>query len=64
MHLGAVAAQINNPEKQKLLKRKEELEQTIDELKYRKASMDLNEYKRQLAKALVELAQTQEALDK
>ena len=64
LHLGAVKAQINDPEKLKLLKRKEELEQSIDELKYRKASMDLSEYRKQLQQYLVELAKTQEALDK
>ncbi len=40
---------VNDPEKQKLLKHKEELEQSIDELKYRKASMDLSEYRQQAA---------------
>lgn len=64
LHLSAVAANINDPGKQKLLKRKEDLEQAIDELKYRKASMDLNDYRRQLSQYLVELAKTQEALDK
>jgi hypothetical protein len=64
LHLGAVAAQVNDPEKLKLLKRKEELEQSIDELKYRKASMDVGEYRKQLSQFLVELAKTQEALDK
>jgi len=64
MHLGAVAAQINDPEKQKLLKRKEELEQSIDDLKYHKASMDVNEYRHKLQAFLIDLAKTQEALDK
>jgi hypothetical protein len=64
LHLGAVAAQINDPEKLKLLKHKEELEQSIDELKYRKAAMDVGEYRKKLAQLLVELAKTQEALDK
>jgi len=64
LHLGAVSAQVNDPEKLKLLKRKEELEQSIDELKYKKASMDYNEYRTQLAQYLVELAKVQEALDK
>ncbi len=64
LHLGAVSAQINDPEKLKLLKHKEELEQAIDELKYKKASMDYNEYRRQLQAYLIELARTQEALDK
>jgi len=64
LHLGAVAAQINNPEKLKLLKRKEELEQAIDELKYKKASMELADYRIKLQQYLIELAKTQEALDK
>lgn len=64
LHLGAVEAEINNPEKLKLLKHKEELEQAIDTLKYRKAAMDLDDYKQQLAQYLVDLAKTQEALDK
>lgn len=64
LHLGAVAAQINDPEKLKLLKRKEELEAAIDELKYRKASMDLGEYRQQLQQYVIELAKVQEALDK
>jgi hypothetical protein len=53
-----------DPEKQKLLKQKEEVEQKIDELKYRKASMAVAEYRQQLAKYLLDLAKTQEALDK
>jgi hypothetical protein len=64
LHLGAVAAQINDPEKLKLLKHKEELEQQIDELKYKKASMDSADYRKQLQAYLLELAKTQEALDK
>jgi len=64
MHLGAVAAQINDPTKLKLLKRKEELEQSIDELKYKKASMDYGEYRKQLQGFLIELAKVQEELDK
>lgn len=64
MHLGAVAATINDPEKLKLLKQKEDLEASIDELKYRKAAMDVNDYRQKLTQLLVELAKTQEALDK
>ena len=40
---------VNDPEKQKLLKRKEELEQSIDDLKYRKASMDRGRIPAQVA---------------
>ena len=64
LHTGSAAALANDPEKQKLLKPKEEIEQKIDDLKYRKASMAVEEYRGQLAQLLVDLAKTQEALDK
>lgn len=60
---GALEAS-NSPAKHALLEKKEQLEQTIDGLKYRKAAMDPNDYKTQLTAALVELAKVQEALDK
>ncbi len=64
LHLGAAAAQSRDPAKLALLKKKEELEAAIDDLKYRKASMAAQEYRRQLQTFLLELAKTQEALDK
>jgi hypothetical protein len=64
LHLGASAAQIRDPAKLMLLKKKEELEASIDDLKYRKASMAVQEYRQQLQVFLIELARTQEALDK
>lgn len=64
LRLGAEAAQIRDPAKLMLLKKKEELEASIDDLKYRKASMDVQEYRQQLQTFLLELARTQEALDK
>lgn len=64
LHTGSAQALAKDPEKQKLLKQKEEIEQAIDELKYRKASMAVAEYRQQLSKYLVDLAKTQEALDK
>jgi len=64
LHLGAAQALAKDPEKQKLLAHKEEVETSIDELKYRKASMSITEYRQALAKLLLDLAQTQEALDK
>jgi hypothetical protein len=64
LHLGAVASYVSNPEKLKQLKRKEELEAQIDDLKYRKAAMDLNEYRQKLQGFLIELAKTQAELDK
>jgi hypothetical protein len=64
LHTGSAQALAKDPEKQKLLKEKEQIEQAIDELKYRKASMAVAEYRQQLSKYLVDLAKTQEALDK
>jgi hypothetical protein len=64
LHTGSAVALARDPEKQKLLKSKEEIEQKIDDLKYRKASMSVEDYRKQLAALLVDLAKTQEALDK
>jgi hypothetical protein len=64
LHLGATAAQIRDPAKLALLKQKEDLEAQIDDLKYRKASMAVQEYRGKLQQLLLQLAQTQEALDK
>jgi hypothetical protein len=61
---GARAIAAANPEKQKLLARKEEIEQQIDQLKYQKAALPSDVYKKELAALLLELAKTQEALDK
>ena len=46
------------------LAKKEELEQAIDKLKYEKAAMAADEYRKQLTQLLIELAKIQEALDK
>ena len=54
----------NDPAKRALLEKKEELEQRIDALKYQKAAMDPQDYKKQLTEALLELAKIQEELDK
>jgi hypothetical protein len=64
LHTGSAVALARDPEKQKLLKEKEDIEQKIDDLKYRKASMAVEDYRKQLATLLVSLSQTQEALDK
>ena len=52
------------PNKRPLLDKKEQLEQAIDKLKFEKAAMPAQEYKQQLTQLLLELAKTQEALDK
>ncbi|MGO9256901.1 MAG: hypothetical protein ACLQU1_11450 [Bryobacteraceae bacterium] len=64
VRLGANAAAARDPAKRPLLERKEQLEQAIDKLKYEKAAMPAEAYKRQLTQLLLELAKTQEALEK
>jgi len=57
-------AQAANPAKRGLLAKKERLEQQIDTLKYQRAAMSPQDYKRQLTEALVALAKVQEELEK
>ena len=64
VRLGANAAAARDPNKRPLLDKKEELEESIEKLKFEKAAMPAQEYKRQLTQLLLELAKTQEALDK
>jgi hypothetical protein len=64
LRLGGNLEASNDPNKRALLEKKENLEQKIDELKYKKAAMDPDDYKKQLTAALVELARVQEELDK
>jgi hypothetical protein len=64
LRLGTSQQAANDPAKRALLDRKDELEQKIDTLKYQKAAMAPEDYKKQLTDALVELAKVQEELDK
>ncbi|MEX2260595.1 MAG: hypothetical protein WD696_01520 [Bryobacteraceae bacterium] len=64
LRLGAAAKLAADPEMQKLLAKKEDLEQQIDRLKYQKAAIPTAEYKKQLAALLLELARTQAEIDK
>jgi hypothetical protein len=64
VRLGGNAAAARDPAKRPLLDKKEQLEEAIDKLKYDKAAMPEQEYKKQLTALLLELAKTQEALDK
>jgi hypothetical protein len=63
LKMGAVSAQMATPAKQALLKEKEETETAIDELQYRKAAMDQQQYQRQLRPLLAKLATIQAQLD-
>jgi hypothetical protein len=58
------AAAVASPQKQKLLSQKEDLEAKIDKLKYQKAAMPADEYKRELTTLLLELARTQAEIDR
>ena len=64
LRLGSSKEAANDPAKRALLDKKDELEQKIDTLKYQKAAMDPDDYKKQLTDALVELAKVQEQLEK
>jgi hypothetical protein len=64
LRLGAAQKAANDPAKRALLEKKEELEQKIDALKYQKAAMSAEDYKKQLSSALLELAKVQEELNK
>lgn len=64
VRLGAAQKAANDPAKRALLAKKEELEREIDILKYEKAAMSEEDYKKQLTSTLVELARVQEELDK
>jgi hypothetical protein len=64
VRMGANAAAARDPAKRPLLEKMEQLEQAIDRLKYDKAAMPADDYKKQLTALLLELARTQEALEK
>ncbi len=57
-------ARSTDPERRKLIDKKEDLEQQIDRLKYQKAAMPIEDYRRQLGALLLELSKTQAELDK
>lgn len=63
VRLGAASAIANNPEKRKLLAKKDQLEQEIDLLKYNKPTIAPDEYKKKLTALLLDLAKTQQELD-
>jgi hypothetical protein len=64
LRIGATAAAAKDPAKLQLLAKKEELERRIDKLKYDKAAIPPEDYRRQLGALLLELAKTQEEIDK
>ena len=64
LRIGAAQKAANDPAKRALLDKREELERKIDLLKYQKAAMNADDYKKQLSDALLELARVQGDLDK
>jgi hypothetical protein len=64
LRYGSAAAVINDPAKKDLLTKKEDIENKIDALKYQKDLMAPDEYKRQINALLLDLAKTQELIDK
>jgi hypothetical protein len=64
LRLGATQKAANDPAKRALLEKREDLERKIDTLKYQKAAMSAEDYKKQLSDALLQLARVQEELDK
>ena len=63
VRLGTAAA-ITDPAKLQLVAKKDEIEGKIDQLKYQKSLMAPEEYRKQLAALLLDLAKTQEEIEK
>jgi len=61
---GTAAVAITDPGKRDLVTKKEELENQIDELKFQKETLAPEDYKKKMSALLLELARTQEAIDK
>ncbi|MBI4892325.1 MAG: hypothetical protein HY821_17000 [Acidobacteria bacterium] len=64
VRFGAAQKALNDPEKRLALARREELEIAIEKLKLEKAAMPMAEYKQKLNALLLDLARTQEVIDR
>lgn len=64
LRLGSAQMAAKDPAKRALLTRREQIEQQIDSLKFQKAAMATDEYRKQLSTLLLQLARVQEELDK
>ncbi len=64
LRIGTIQKAASDPAKQALLAKREQLEAAIDRLKFQKAAMPTDEYKRQLQALLLDLARTQAEIDK
>jgi hypothetical protein len=63
LRIGTAQVAANTPEKKALLEKRDELEEQIDKLKYEKAALPADDYKKQLQDLLLQLAKTQAELD-
>jgi hypothetical protein len=63
MRIGDSQVAANTPEKRALLAKRDDLERQIDLLKYQKAGMPEDQYKKQLQTLLLDLAKTQAEID-
>jgi hypothetical protein len=64
VRFGSAAVAVTDPAKRALVAKKEDIENKIDALKYQKDLMAPEDYKRQINAFLLELARTQEAIEK
>jgi hypothetical protein len=64
LRIGSIQKAASDPAKRELLAKREQLEGDIDRLKFQKAAMPTDEYKKQLQALLLELAKTQAEIDK
>lgn len=64
LRMGAAQKASSDPAKRALVEKKDELETAIDKLKLEKAALPIDTYKKRLSALLVELAQTQEEIEK
>jgi hypothetical protein len=64
LRTGTAQTAASDPHKAELMAHKDDIEQQIDQLKYRKAALALDIYKQQLTALLLDLAKTQAELDK
>ncbi|MBL8235936.1 MAG: hypothetical protein JNM66_00850 [Bryobacterales bacterium] len=64
VRFGTLQQAAKSPEKQALLKRREDVEAKIEALKYTKAAISVADYRKQLGALLLELAKVQEEIDR
>jgi len=64
VRFGSLQQAAKSPEKQALLKQREEVEAKIEKLKYEKAAISVADYRKQLGALLLQLAKVQEEIDK